>query len=147
MEPNVSGMHLDLDKNSEVRLLALAPLQMQGQIRRQLAPLGVTIDFVSKAAEVSHLLLNRAPYQVALLPAVLPDNGWWSLWGEIAVLNSRPEVLVYAHCASFRLWSGVLEMGGYDVIVEPFTDDELQQAVTRAARSFAERLAHEPGNE
>jgi len=147
MEPNVSGMHLSLDKSPEVRLLALAPLQMQGQIRRQLAPLGVTIDFVSRAAEVSHLVLNRALYQVALLPAVLPDNGWWSLWGEIAVLNPRPEILVYAHCASFQLWSGVLEMGGYDVIVEPFTDDELQQAVTRAAQSFTERLAHEPGNE
>ena len=143
----MSGMHLSLDKSPEVRLLALAPLQMQGQIRRQLAPLGVTIDFVSRAAEVSHLVLNRALYQVALLPAVLPDNGWWSLWGEIAVLNPRPEILVYAHCASFQLWSGVLEMGGYDVIVEPFTDDELQQAVTRAAQSFTERLAHEPGNE
>jgi DNA-binding NtrC family response regulator len=147
MEPNVSGTHLELDKNSEVRLLALAPLQMQGQIRRQLAPLGVTIDFVSRAAEVSHLVLNRALYQVALLPAVLPDNGWWSLWGEIAVLNPRPEILVYAHSASFRLWSGVLEMGGYDVIAEPFTEDELQQAVSRAAQSFAERRAHELGSE
>jgi DNA-binding NtrC family response regulator len=147
MEPNVGSTHLELDPNSELRLLALAPLQMQGQIRRQLAPLGVTIDFVSKATDVSHLVLHRAPYQVALLPAALPDNGWWSLWGEIAVLNPRPEILVYAQSASFRLWSGVLEMGGYDVIVEPFTDDELQQAVTRAAQSFTERLAHEPGNE
>jgi DNA-binding NtrC family response regulator len=143
----VSGMHLEVDKNSERRLLALAPPQLQGQIRRQLAPLGMTIDFISRAAEVSHLVLNRALYQVALLPAVLPDNGWWSLWGEITLLNPRPEVLVYAHNASFQLWSGVLEMGGYDVIVEPFTDDELQHAVTRAARSFAERLAHEPGIE
>jgi DNA-binding NtrC family response regulator len=147
MEPNVSGMHLELVKDPGLRLLALAPLQMQGQIRRQLAPLGVTIDFVSKATDVSHLVLHRALYQVALLPAVLPDNGWWSLWGEIAVLNPRPEILVYAHSASFRLWSGVLEMGGYDVIAEPFTDDELQQAVSRAAQSFAERRAHEPGNE
>jgi DNA-binding NtrC family response regulator len=147
MEPNVGGMHLELDKNSELRLLVLAPPQLQGQIRRQLAPLDVTIDFVSRAAEVSHLVLNRARYQVALLPAVLPDNGWWSLWGEITLLNPRHEVLVYAHCASFQLWSGVLEMGGYDVIVEPFTDDQLQQAVTRAARSFAERCGHEPGNE
>jgi hypothetical protein len=27
-------------------------------------------------------------------------------------------------------------MGGFDVIVEPFTDKELQGAVLRAARSF-----------
>lgn len=33
----------------------------------------------------------------------------------------------------------VLEIGGYDVIVEPLTDDELQRAVIRAARSFRER--------
>jgi hypothetical protein len=29
-------------------------------------------------------------------------------------------------------------MGGYDVIVEPFTDHELQAAVVRAAKSFQE---------
>ena len=103
-------------------MLALVPAEMQGQIRRQLAPLGVTIDFISKAAEVSQLALSRTPYHVALLPAALPDNGWWSVWGEIALLNPRPEILVYAHYATFELWSGVLEIGGYDVIVEPFTE-------------------------
>ena len=98
-----ASTHLELDTNSELRLLALAPLQMQGQIRRQLAPLGVTIDFVSKATDVSQPgAEHRVLYQVALLPAALPDNGWWSLWGEIAVLNPRPEILVYAQSASFR---------------------------------------------
>ena len=139
--------HLDIGKNSPVRILALAPEEMQGQIRRQLASLRVTIDFITKAAEVSHLALRRNGYHVALLPAVLPDNGWWSLWGEIAVFNPRPEVLVYAHAATFQLWSGVLEMGGYDLIVEPFTEEELQRAVTRAAQSFLERCSHENGNE
>ena len=99
----------------------------------------MTIDFIAKAAEVSHLALSRNSYHVALLPAVLADNGWWSVWGEIALLNPRPEILVYAHTASFKLWSGVLEMGGYDVILEPFTEQELQRAVTRAAESFVER--------
>jgi DNA-binding response OmpR family regulator len=143
LEPNVSDAHLELDKSPEVRILALVPAAMQGQIRRQLAPLGVAIDFISKAAEVSHLALTRSSYQVALLPATVPDNGWWSLWGEIALLNPRPEVLVYARTASFQLWSGVLEIGGHDVIVEPFTDEELQQAVIRAAMSFSERRPNE----
>jgi DNA-binding NtrC family response regulator len=121
----------------------MVPVERQAQIRRQLAPLRATVDFISKVGEVSHLTLSHASYQVALLPATLPENGWWSLWGEIALLNPRPEILVYAHTASFQLWSGVLEAGGYDVIVEPLTDDELQQAVTRAARSFAERRSNE----
>ena len=120
-------------------MLALVPAEMRRQIRRQLASLGVIIDFVSKAAEVSQLALSRQSYHVALLPAVLPDNGWWSLWGEIALLNPRPEILVYAQKATFELWSGVLEIGGFDVIVEPFTEEELQRAISRAAHSFEER--------
>jgi DNA-binding NtrC family response regulator len=139
----VTEAHLEIDKNPEVRILALVPGEVQGQIRRHLAPLGVTIDFIAKAAEMSHLALSRNSYHVALLPAILPDNGWWSVWGEIALLNPRPEILVYAHNATFKLWSGVLEMGGYDVIVEPFTEEELQRAVTRAAKSFMERCACE----
>jgi DNA-binding NtrC family response regulator len=147
MGPNVSGTHLKLDQNTEVRLLALVSRQMQREIRRQLAPLGVTVDYISKAADVSHLVLSRAAYQVALLPAALPGNGWWALWGEIVLLHPMPEILVYARAASFELWSGVLEMGGYDVIVEPFTDGQLQQAVTRAAASFAERHSLKQGKE
>jgi DNA-binding NtrC family response regulator len=135
------------DKHDEVRMLALVPAEMQGQIHRQLAPLGVTIDFVNKAGELSHLALSRTSYQVALLPAVLPDTGWWSLWGEIALLNPRPEILVYAHTASFQLWSGVLEAGGYHIIVEPFTAEELQGAVLRAAGSFKGRCPDENGDE
>jgi hypothetical protein len=118
----------------------MVPLERREQIRRYLAPLGVTIDFISKAAEVPPLALAETSYQVALLPAALPDNGWWSLWGEMALLSPRPEILVYAHNPTFELWSGVLEAGGFDVLVEPLTAEYLQRAVLRAAKSFAERL-------
>jgi DNA-binding NtrC family response regulator len=120
----------------EVRMLALVPAEMQGQIRRQLSPLGVTIDFIDRATDLAQLADSRISYHVALVPAVLPDTGWWSLWAEIGLLDPRPEIVVYSQTSSFRLWSGVLEMGGFDVIVEPFTDKELQGAVLRAARSF-----------
>jgi DNA-binding NtrC family response regulator len=135
------------ERHDEVRMLALVAVEMQGQIRRQLAPIGVTVDFISKATELSHLALSRTSYHVALLPAELPDTGWWSLWGEITLLHPRPEILVYALSASFQLWSGVLELGGYDVILEPLTAEELQRAVLRAAKSFKDRLSHENGNE
>jgi DNA-binding NtrC family response regulator len=117
-------------------MLALVPAEMQGQIRRQLSPLGVTIDFIDRATDLAQLADSRISYHVALVPAVLPDTGWWSLWAEIGLLDPRPEIVVYSQTSSFRLWSGVLEMGGFDVIVEPFTDKELQGAVLRAARSF-----------
>jgi DNA-binding NtrC family response regulator len=144
MEPNVTEAHLELEKKPPVRILALVPLEMQGQVRRQLAPLGVVVDFISRLVEVTQLDLSRGSYHVALVPAALPNSGWWSLWGELALLNPRPEILVYAHEATFQLWSGVLEMGGYDVIEEPFAEEELKSAVTRAAHSFEERQFGSP---
>jgi hypothetical protein len=140
----VTATHRRPDENPEIRVLAMVPVERQGQMRGQLAPLGVTIDFIGKAAELSHLALSHRSYHVALLPAALPDNGWWALWGEMALLNPRPEILVYAETASFQLWSGVLEVGGYDVIVEPLTENELQRAVIRAATSFRERCLENP---
>ncbi len=55
----MTNAHLELDRKPVVRMLALAPVEMQGQIRRHLASLGVVIDFVSKAVEVSQLALSR----------------------------------------------------------------------------------------
>lgn len=143
----MSEKHLEPDGGHGIRMLALVPVEMQARVQRELAPLGAEIDFISAAAEVSHLALSRTSYQVALLPAALSDNGWWSLWGEIALLHPRPEILVYAQNASFKLWSGVLEIGGHDVIAEPFSGDELRRAVGRAASSFADRCSQEPGDE
>jgi DNA-binding NtrC family response regulator len=139
----VTGTH------ETVRVFALASAEMQRDLRRQLAPLGVTPVFIERAAELSYITRGRASFHVALLPAALPDADWWALWGSISLLNPRPALLVYAHTANFRLWSGVLEAGGYDVIVEPFTDREIQGAVLRAAESFEDRLRgngnEEPG--
>jgi DNA-binding response OmpR family regulator len=143
----VSGTHLEPVGKSGIRMLALVPAEMQAQVLRALTPIGTRIDFVSTAAEVSHLVLSSTSYHVALLPAALSDNGWWSLWGEIALLHSRPEILVYAQNASFELWSGVLEIGGHDVIAEPFNGEELRRAVSRAASSFTERCAREQADE
>jgi hypothetical protein len=51
------------------------------------------------------------------------------------MLSPKPAILVYAQTATFQLWSGVLEAGGYDVIVEPLTDEKLKDAILRAAET------------
>jgi hypothetical protein len=135
------------ETHETVRVFALASAELQRELRRQLAPLGVTPVFIERAAELSYITRDGVTYHVALLPAALPDADWWALWGTIALLNPRPALLVYAQSANFQLWSGVLESGGYDVIVAPFTDREIQGAVLRAAASFEERRQNETGNE
>ena len=95
-----------------VQVFALASPEMQRELRRQLAPLGVTLIFIERAAELSYITRGQASYHVALLPAALLDADWWALWGSISLLNPRPAFLVYAHTANFQLWSGVLGASG-----------------------------------
>jgi hypothetical protein len=122
------------DTDHDVRVIVMGDGDKQGEIHRRLAPIGVTVAPVRRAAELSPLTRNQNYYQVALLPAVLPDFDWWAVWGATSLFDPRPTILVYAHTVSFQLWSGVLEAGGYDVIVEPFTANELRRAVLRAAK-------------
>jgi DNA-binding NtrC family response regulator len=127
------------ENHDKVRILAVLTSDIEGKIRRQLNSLDMSPIFINRADELGHFVRNGEVYQVALLPASLPDMDWWTIWGDIALLDYRPAILVYAHTASFQLWSGVLEAGGYDVIVEPFTLEELKEAVLRAAKSFEQQ--------
>jgi DNA-binding NtrC family response regulator len=123
-------------KHSELRVLIVGPAHVQAEFQRQLADLHAAFLFVSCASDLSRLVRNLELIHVVVLPIVLLNVNWWALWNEICLLNPRPALLVYTHTASFQLWSSVLESGGYDVIVEPFMDEELQGAVLRAARSL-----------
>jgi hypothetical protein len=124
---------------TEFRILAVVPSYRRAEIARQLAPLNANLLFVRHSAEASAAIRENDVFQVALRPASLTNTDWWELWGAFALLNARPAMLVYAREATFQLWSGVLELGGYDVIVESFSDSDLQDAVLRAAKSFEQR--------
>ncbi len=112
------------------------PEQLQPALLKKLAPLKMPIVFAERAVEIARLVSQGDVFHVAILPAASSAAEWWALWGELCLIDPRPEVLVYAHTNSFQLWTGVLDMGGFDVIVEPFSDTEIQEAVLRAVESF-----------
>jgi DNA-binding NtrC family response regulator len=129
-------------QGTELRMLAVVPHDRRAEIARQLAPLKPDILFLERFSEAQFAIREDGVFQVALLPASLSDTDWWEFWGVLSVLNSRPAILVYAREVTFQLWSGVLELGCYDVIVDPFSDETLQRAVSDAAKSFEERRAN-----
>ena len=126
-------------QTSVLRVLIVVSQESRNKIARQLSPLHAQVVFAGHPGEASQAIHEDDVFQVALLPATLSDRDWWELWGVLGLLNRLPAILVYAREATFQLWSGVLESGGYDVIVEPFSDEELQGAVLRAAKCFEER--------
>jgi PleD family two-component response regulator len=126
-------------QNRVLRILIVVSPERRKEIARQLAPLQAQLVFVNHRGETAQTIHEDDVFQVALLPGTLSDTDWWGLWGVMGLLNRLPAILVYAREATFQLWSGVLESGGYDLLVEPFSDEELQGAVLRAAKSFDEK--------
>jgi hypothetical protein len=124
-----------------LRMLAVVPPDRRAEIARQLAPLKPDLLFLERFSEAQLAIREDGVFQVALLPASLSDTDWWEFWGVLSVMNPRPAILVYAREVTFLLWSGVLELGCYDVMVDPFSDETLQDAVSGAAKSFEERRA------
>lgn len=126
-------------RSTDVRILAVISKQLQQALLQQLAPLKMTVVCAERALEVGQLVSQGAVFQVAMLPAASSHAEWWALWGELCQIDPRPEILVYTQATSFQLWTGVLDMGGFDVIVQPFSDIEIQGAVQRAIQSFEAR--------
>jgi hypothetical protein len=128
-----SGTHL--------HILLVVPTERRREIARQLLPLHARLVFANSSGQTEETIDADEVFQVAILPATLTDTAWWSLSGVLGLLNKRPAIVVYAREATFQLWSGVLESGGYDVIVEPFSGLEIRSAVLGAAKNFEERLS------
>ena len=128
------------ENHDNIRILAVVSSDCERQIQRHLRSPDMSAVFVSRAEELGHLVRNGEVYEVALLPAALPEGiDWWTIWGELAHLTQRPAILVYAQSANFHLWAEVLDAGGYDVVAEPFTRETLREAVLRAAWSFDQK--------
>lgn len=141
-------MTIMAERSEQIRILAVVTAEMQEHIRRQITSFGMKPVLVSNATQLSSHLRAGETYQVVLLPASLPNTeDWWAIWGDLAMLSPKPAILVYAHAATFQLWSGVLESGGYDVIVEPLTDDKFKEALLRAAESYGAFSSDSPEQE
>jgi len=120
-----------------IRVLAVATDAMRDKLHRQISSFGMIPVVVTSALDLAPHVRTGEKYQVVLLPESLPNTqDWWTIWGDVAMLRPKPAILVYAHTATFQLWSGVLEAGGYDVIVEPLTDEKLKQALVRAVEAL-----------
>jgi hypothetical protein len=128
---------METESSEKIRVLAVFSAERQEEVRRQIIAFGMEPVLVSRASQLAPLIREGEAYHVVLLPASLPNTeDWWAIWGELLMLSPRPVILVYAPTASFQLWSGVLEAGGHDVIVEPLTDAKLKDALLRAAESY-----------
>ena len=70
----------------------------------------------------------------------LADGDWTTVFAECETLPRRPNVIVTARIADEALWAEVLNLGGYDVLAQPFDPREVFRVVSSAWRRWYDKL-------
>jgi DNA-binding NtrC family response regulator len=70
---------------------------------------------------------------VAICERDLPDGTWQALLEALAEIPDQPKLIVCSRLADNGLWAEVLNLGGYDVLIAPFEQEEVQRVVSLAA--------------
>jgi DNA-binding response OmpR family regulator len=69
--------------------------------------------------------LRQARVSAIICESVLADGTWKDILHHIAESASPPRLIVTSRLADEYLWAEVLNLGGYDVLAEPFSEREV----------------------
>ena len=88
--------------------------------------------------------LSRNETPVVLCDSSLPRGDWKELLRLTTEMAHSPCIVVVARLADDRLWSEVINLGGYDVLVLPAKPAEVLRTVSGALRSWHDRFDRQP---
>jgi DNA-binding NtrC family response regulator len=103
-------------------------LAMLGEVSRQA---GWEMHAAGSYREAVKLLcFDRMP--VMLCDCSFRDGTWLDIISHIAPLMNPPRLIVMCAQGNESLWSQVLNMGGFDVLLKPLNPDEVMRVVSHA---------------
>jgi AmiR/NasT family two-component response regulator len=82
---------------------------------------------------------SSSQYEVVILPTgVLPQDDRVLLRSYLTSMELHPSIVLYSSSAS-QHWSGWLEAEDISIIMRPFTEARLRDAISHAIEEFGER--------
>ena len=72
---------------------------------------------------------------IVFCDAQLPDGRWTTILDALADQPTAPNVIVTSRVADEQLWAEVLNLGGSDVLVQPFDPEEVFRVISLVANS------------
>lgn len=78
--------------------------------------------------------VRRYRPKVVICEQVLADGSWRDLLVDLQAEQDPPQLIVSSRVADNRLWAEVLNLGGYDLLMKPFSAPEVSHVVMMAAR-------------
>ena len=79
--------------------------------------------------------LSDSRISVVICETLLPDGSWKDLLASMAREEASSVLVVTSKVADEWLWAEVLNLGGYDVLAQPFDREEVTRVVRSAVRA------------
>ena len=115
-----------------IAILVIGPLDSRRRaLRGILRPPQWEIREAATFAEALGML-DRRGFAVAICDTEIADGSWQMLLADLQCRTHPPNLIVSSRLADERLWAEVLNLGGYDVLAQPFDRGEVLR-VTRMA--------------
>jgi DNA-binding NtrC family response regulator len=112
------------------------------RLSRMLHNLPLVVDHADSLQHARAKLLEEGEeYDVLLTEAALPDGNWL---GALRLARDCPRdlrVIVTDPQADARFWSEVLNIGGYDLLAQPFYEPEVRRILYNACMRPSYRSA------
>jgi DNA-binding response OmpR family regulator len=80
--------------------------------------------------------LERNPVRVVVAKTDVPNWSWRRVLNDLRGLTKPPQLIVTSRTADESLWAEVLNVGGYDVMAQPFERYEVERVIASAHRHF-----------
>ncbi len=94
------------------------------------------IEYAACFAEAA-LLLRDAGIRIVISPSCLGERySWKDLLRETEKRTPAPKLIVTDRLADEWLWAEVLNLGGFDVLPQPFHPEEVARTLESARRSW-----------
>jgi DNA-binding NtrC family response regulator len=105
-------------------------------LSRMLRPLRVELHH-AKNLQQARDMLRKSAYRLILTEANLTDGAWLDVVQTADRHSIDLPVIVTDPQADARLWSEVLNQGGYDLLTQPFYAPEVRRILENAATRTA----------
>ena len=76
-----------------------------------------------------------------VVSAHVPGWPWKQALADLRRMTQPPQLIVTSRLADDSLWAEVLNVGGYDVLAEPFDANEVERVIASARRHFEPPMA------
>lgn len=114
------------------RVLFISPRREDAaRLGRMLSGVPFEFDTAATLAEARPRLLEN-PYRVVLTESALPDGTWLDVLALARQGGSDCEVIVTRAVLDGRFWAEVLNLGGYDMLAQPFAESEVRRVLSNA---------------